>query len=193
LGRVVPAVAVAACLTLGAAGAAWATEPTGGAAPPGPPAGGQQPVQGMPPIPYAAEIAAAADQHGVERLLFAALVRVESNFDPMAASGAGAVGLTQLMPGTARLMGLAVNPKNDLDERTDPGRSLDGGAHYLHDQLAKFGRIKLALAAYNGGPRVIRARRMPTSPGIRAYVKRVLQYRAAYRQGRTEPPPPPPR
>jgi soluble lytic murein transglycosylase-like protein len=182
-------VAVATCLALGAAGAAAAQEPTGGAAPPGPPAGGQQPVQCLPPIPYASEIAAAADQHGVERLLFAALVRVESNFDPMATSGSGAVGLTQLMPGTARLMGLTVDPKNDVDERTAPERSLDGGAHYLRDQLAKFRKIKLALAAYNGGPRVIRARRMPASPGIRAYVKRVLQYRTAYRQGRTEPPP----
>lgn len=172
---------------LASAGSASAAEPTGGAAPPGPPAGGAQPVEGMPRIPYAAQIAAAADANRIERHLLAALVRVESNFDPEAVSSAGAVGLTQLMPGTARLVGLRVDPK--IDERTVPERSLDGGARYLRDQLDSFGRIKLALAAYNGGPRVIRARRMPASRGIRAYVTRVLRYRTAYRQGLTEPAP----
>jgi soluble lytic murein transglycosylase-like protein len=185
----VPAVAAAALLALGVAGGASATEATGGAAPPGPPAGGAQPVEGMPDVPYAAQIAAAADANQVERHLLAALVRVESNFDPLARSSAGAVGLAQLMPGTARLMGLRVDSRAGVDERTVVERSLDGGAHYLHDQLVQFGRIKLALAAYNGGPRVIRARRMPSSRGIRSYVRRVLQYRAAYRQGLTEPPP----
>ena len=173
---------------LALAPAARAQEPTGGTAPPDQQGGGQAPVAGMPPVPYAAQIAAAADRNGGERLLLAALVRVESNFNPTATSRAGAVGLTQLMPGTARLMGLKVDPKRDIDERTIPERSLDGGAHYLHDQIVAFHKIKLALAAYNAGPRAIRkAGRMPASPGVRAYVKRVLQYRTAYRQGLTEP------
>jgi soluble lytic murein transglycosylase-like protein len=141
----------------------------------------------MPDVPYAAQIAAAADANRIERHLLAALVRVESNFNPAAVSRSGAAGLTQLMPGTARLMGLRVDPKNDVDERTIVERSLAGGARYLRRQLDSFGRIKLALAAYNGGPRVIRARRMPSSSGIRAYVTRVLRYRAAYKQGQLEP------
>ena len=154
---------------------------TGGAAPPGPPAGAHTPVEGMPAVPYANEIAAAADRNRIDRLLLVALVRAESNFKPQATSRAGARGLTQLMPGTARLLGLRV--RKGLDERVDPERALDAGARYLRAQLDRFGnKVKLSLAAYNAGPRaVIRYRGIPPYRETRNYVRKVLQYRAEYR------------
>ena len=159
-------------------------QPTGGAAPPGPPAGAQAPVEGMPGIPYANEIAAAADRNRVERLLLAALVRAESNFDPDVTSRAGARGLTQLMPGTARMLGLRVDLRKGTDERIVPERALDAGARYLRAQLDRFrDRVKLSLAAYNAGPRaVIRHRGVPPYRETRNYVRKVLQYRAEYRE-----------
>lgn len=74
----------------------------------------------------------------------------ESSFNPLARSSAGAVGLTQLMPDTARFMGLTVN--RHRDDRTDPWRSLVGGACYLRLLRDQFGSWRLALAAYHGGP-----------------------------------------
>jgi hypothetical protein len=93
--------------------------------------------------PYAAAIEATAARHGIDGRLLAALVWTESNFRPDAVSHAGALGLAQLMPGTAR--GLGVDPR-------DPLQNLDGGARYLRTQLDRFGRVDLALAAYNAGP-----------------------------------------
>ena len=158
-------------------------QPTGGAAPPGPPAGAHAPVEGMPAIPFANEIAAAADRNRVERLLLAALVRAESNFDPDVTSRAGARGLTQLMPGTARMLGLRVDLRKGTDERIVPERALDAGARYLRAQLDRFrNKVKLSLAAYNAGPRaVIRHRGLPPYRETRNYVRKVLQYRAEYR------------
>jgi soluble lytic murein transglycosylase-like protein len=154
---------------------------TGGAAPPGPPAGAHAPVEGMPAVPYANEIAAAADRNRIDRLLLVALVRAESNFNPQVTSRAGARGLTQLMPGTARLLGLRV--RKGVDERVDPARALDAGARYLRAQLDRFrNKIKLSLAAYNAGPHaVIRHRGIPPYRETRNYVRKVLQYRAEYR------------
>jgi soluble lytic murein transglycosylase-like protein len=171
------AMALALVLMLAPAALAQDAQPTGGAAPP--PAGS---ADGMPKVPYASEIAAAADANGVDRLLLAGLVRIESNFNPQATSGSGARGLTQLMPGTARNLGLRVDPKSGVDDRLVPAKSLAAGARYLKDQITRFGRTSLGLAAYNAGPRpVIRAKGMPRSSGIRAYVKAVVGYRNEYR------------
>ncbi len=132
MGRLNAAALVAAALALaGLAPSALAqdaqpSEPppeTGGAAPPGPPTGAQAPVEGMPAVPYANEIAVAADRNRIDRLLLVALVRAESNFNPEVTSRAGARGLTQLMPATARLLGLRV--RKGVDERVDPVRALD--------------------------------------------------------------------
>jgi soluble lytic murein transglycosylase-like protein len=154
--------------------------PTGGQAPPPPPAGAQAPVEGMPAVPYASEIAAAADAYRIDRLLLTALVRAESNFDPDVTSRAGARGLTQLMPATARMLGLRVDPR--VDERIIPAKNLDAGARYLRAQLDRFRKISLALAAYNAGPRsVIRYRGLPPYRQTRLYVRKVVQYRNEYR------------
>ena len=175
--------AVAAAAALALAAPAAAEEPnTGGSAPPPPPAGAQGPVEGMPDVPYAAEIAAAADANGVDRLLLTALVRAESNFRPRVTSRAGARGLTQLMPGTARSLGLRVDRRRRIDERVVPAKALDAGARYLKTQLVRFRKVSLALAAYNAGPRpVIRYRRIPPYRETRAYVRKVVQYRNEYR------------
>jgi hypothetical protein len=118
--------------------------------------------------PWAGAIDAAATKAGVDPRLLAAITQAESGFNPGALSGAGAVGLTQLMPGTAS--GLGVDP-------TDPVANLDGGARYLAGQLDGFGRVDLAVAAYNAGPGAVRqAGGMPDYPETQAYVRRVLGY-----------------
>jgi soluble lytic murein transglycosylase-like protein len=86
---------------------------------------------------------AAARRHGVPEDLFLRLVQQESGWNPGAVSHAGAIGLAQLMPETARLLG--VDP-------TNPTQNLDGGARYLRMQYNAFGTWRLALAAYNAGP-----------------------------------------
>lgn len=112
------------------------------------------------------EITAAAERHGIEPELLAALVWSESAFDPDAVSSAGAIGLAQLMPGTAEELG--VDP-------TDPLENLDGGARYLSEQLARFGTFELGLAAYNAGPgRVSEAGGVPAIAETQAYVQVVL-------------------
>ena len=118
--------------------------------------------------PWAGAIEGSATQAGVDPRLLAAITRAESGFNPGALSGAGAVGLTQLMPGTAA--GLGVDP-------TDPVANLEGGARYLAGQLDSFGRVDLAVAAYNAGPGAVRqAGGVPDYPETQAYVRRVLGY-----------------
>jgi soluble lytic murein transglycosylase-like protein len=118
--------------------------------------------------PWAGAIDAAATKAGIDPRLLAAITQAESGFNPAALSGAGAVGLTQLMPGTAS--GLGVDP-------TDPVANLDGGARYLAGQLDSFGRVDLGVAAYNAGPGAVRqAGGVPDYPETQAYVGRVLAY-----------------
>lgn len=109
---------------------------------------------------------AAARRHNVPEDLFLRLVRTESNFHPAARSSKGAIGLAQLMPGTARL--LRVNPN-------DPGQNLEGGARYLRMQYQKFGDWRLALAAYNAGPGAVeRYKGIPPYRETQQYVKAIL-------------------
>ncbi len=122
--------------------------------------------------PWAARIDAVAASRGVDGRLMAALVWSESGFRPDAVSHAGALGMAQLMPGTAA--GLGVNP-------SDPVHNIDGGTRYLRSQLERFGRVDLALAAYNAGPNRVQ-RAGPGIPDIvetQLYVVKVLE---RYRQ-----------
>ena len=115
---------------------------------------------------WAGAIEQAATEAGVDPALLAALVQHESGFDPEVVSHAGAIGLAQLMPGTAQ--GLGVDPH-------DPIENLRGGARYLREQLDRFGTPELALAAYNAGPnRVAQAGGVPRIAETQAYVPRVL-------------------
>jgi len=99
--------------------------------------------------------------------LLEALVWQESRWRPAAVSHAGARGLAQLMPGTARYLGV------DPD---DPMQNLEGGARYLREQLDRFdGDLEKALAAYNAGPgRVIRAGGVPNIRETRNYVAAIM-------------------
>lgn len=89
-------------------------------------------------------ISQAAMDAGVNVPLFTRLVKAESSFNPNAVSPTGARGLTQLMPGTAKQMGVA--------DASDPAQNLAGGAKYLAMQEHKYGDDARALAAYNWGP-----------------------------------------
>jgi soluble lytic murein transglycosylase-like protein len=134
--------------------------------------------------PFAAEIDAAAARHGVDPALLRGLIRAESNFNPKAGSHAGAQGLTQLMPGTARGLGVT--------DPFDPVQSINGGAKYLRQQLDRFGGdVTKALAAYNAGPGAVqRYGGVPPYAETQNYVKRVQAYAAEYsRAGSSAPVP----
>ena len=93
---------------------------------------------------YFRHVAAAACEAGVPLRLFDALVAHESRYQPFARSPAGAMGMAQLMPGTANYLGVS--------DPWDPVENLRGGARYLREQLDRYGSWHLALAAYNAGP-----------------------------------------
>jgi soluble lytic murein transglycosylase-like protein len=115
-------------------------------------------------------INAAARQHALFPDLIAAMVKVESNFNSRAVSRRGAQGLLQLMPETARLLGVS--------DPFDPWQNLEGGSRYLRSLLDRFrGDLVLALAAYNAGEKAVeRHGGLPPFAETRQYVDRVLDY-----------------
>ncbi|HEX7590465.1 MAG TPA: peptidoglycan DD-metalloendopeptidase family protein [Candidatus Limnocylindrales bacterium] len=124
-------------------------------------------------IPYAAEIRAAAIANGIDPSLLAGLVYAESSFNPKALSNCGASGLTQLMPDTAR--GLGVTDIWDVQQ------NLNGGAKYISTQIKRFGRVDLALAAYNAGPGAI-AKLGVVPDSKRGYVNQILWKWSSYQE-----------
>lgn len=102
-------------------------------------------------------------------VLFQAMIEAESSYNPTAISPKGAYGLGQLMPATARELG--VDPR-------DISQNLDGAARYLLAQLAEFHSVDLALAAYNAGPhRVVQYAGVPPFAETRGYIARIHDIR----------------
>jgi soluble lytic murein transglycosylase-like protein len=112
---------------------------------------------------------------GVEGALLHAVISVESGYDPSARSSAGAAGLMQLMPATAKRYGVV--------DALDPAQNLRGGAKYLRDLLKQYDSdISLAVAAYNAGEGAVAkyGNRIPPFSETTAYVPRVLAYYRKY-------------
>jgi soluble lytic murein transglycosylase-like protein len=134
----------------------------------------------MPPPPaklsarraqYAHLIEMVAGQHNLYPELLHAVIRTESAYNPSAVSSAGATGLMQLMPGTAK--------RYSVKDIWDPVDNLRGGAKYLRDLLDMFGNdLRLALAAYNAGENAVikYGNRIPPYPETQRYVRKVLQF-----------------
>ena len=116
---------------------------------------------------YLPHVHAAEAQFGLPTGLLDALIWTESRYNPFAVSKAGAAGLGQLMPGTAKELGVA--------NRFDPLANLSGAARYLRQMLDRFGVVHLALAAYNAGPGAVsRAKGIPRNGETPDYVRNVL-------------------
>ena len=172
---IVPSMAQADVIQTGADGFSWVTG--------GPPsaveaAAAAQPVssegpaytQAMTPagpVAWRGHVAALAAKYDISPALLEAVVWQESRWRPAVTSRAGAYGLAQLMPGTARQMGVDIG---------DPHANLEGGARYLRMQLDAFGGdVEKALAAYNAGPgRVQSAGGVPKIPETQAYVAAIM-------------------
>ncbi|WP_085341139.1 lytic transglycosylase domain-containing protein [Aquidulcibacter paucihalophilus] len=127
--------------------------------------------------PLDALIRRIATETGLDPKLLHALVIVESAYDTRAISPVGARGLTQLMPATARELGVA--------DAFDGEENLRGGARYLAAQIGRFGDLRLALAAYNAGPnRVARLGRVPDISETQNYVRDAVDCYLALTAGR---------
>ena len=116
------------------------------------------------PVAYQGYILTSAARWGISPALLAAQINAESSFNPKAVSPAGALGIAQFMPATAKAMG--VDPWN-------PQSAIDGMARYDAENLKKFGRIDLMLAAYNLGPNAVK-KGGEVPGGAQNYVKKIL-------------------
>jgi soluble lytic murein transglycosylase-like protein len=125
------------------------------------------------PTQYDEVIAEAAREHQVDPALIKAVIHAESAFNPHAVSPKGAMGLMQLMPDTAREVG--------VENAFAPASNIFGGTSYLAGLIRQFGRIEHALAAYNaGGEHVRRYNGIPPFAETQEYVRRVLNLKKRY-------------
>lgn len=130
------------------------------------------PLQDEPPFYH--HIMQAAATYNVDPALIRAIIVAESSSNPAAVSKRGAQGLMQLMPTTAKALG--------IEDSFDPGLNIDGGVRYFKRLLDRFeGNVRLALAAYNAGSRYVRKYGgVPPFRATRRYIKKVLHYQKKF-------------
>ena len=129
--------------------------------------GSRSAVPSFVPSQYRPMLASSAQRWSVSAGLLAAQIQAESGFNPRAVSPAGARGIAQFMPATARAYGLR--------DPLDPRAAIDAQAHLMRDLLRRFASVPLALAAYNAGPGAVAACGcVPPFAETRAYVARIL-------------------
>jgi len=118
----------------------------------------------------------AASRHQVDASLIKAIIMAESRYNPQAISKMGAKGLMQLMPGTAKALG--------VEDAFNPEHNVNGGAKYLKQLLDQFeGDVKLALAAYNAGSKNVKDYKgVPPFKATRYYIKKVFEYYQYYKE-----------
>lgn len=121
-------------------------------------------------VRYSPFINQLAERHELDPALVKAVIVVESKFNPKAGSHKGALGLMQLMPLTAREVG--------VNDRMNPYQNISGGVKYLKKMLKRFDSVPLALAAYNAGPgKVLKYKGIPPYKETQGYVRKVLAAR----------------
>ena len=121
-------------------------------------------------------IAQASKRHGVAFSLLKAMIKIESDFDPLAVSSEGAKGLMQIMPDNIKAL--------KIKDPFDPWENIMGGARYLKQLLKRFdGKLPLALAAYNAGPNTVeRYKRIPPFKETEDFVDKVMKYYSAFKK-----------
>ena len=127
------------------------------------------------PSKYEDAVRDTAKRYALEAALVKAVIRAESNFDPLAISPKGAMGLMQLMPDTARM--------HEVRNALDPTENIHGGVRHLRYLMDRYGgQLDLVLAAYNAGTKPVDlVRGIPSYPETQEYVRRVRFYHAVYK------------